>query len=187
MFQYPPEPAAHAPDSSVPGTLSGALCACAGMRRGSLALGVAVPSGRRVASRLARVFAPVSTVLTPPLPPPSMNPESFAAGERLVSPTYVRQGCEARRTHEHFIRLLLEQVPRGSGGCPPPSPQLRCAPATASSGFPRFGSPAGAAPRSVQLGGRCAHWLRPAPSPPRRAPKPDSVRGRVWGRDFESR
>ncbi|KAK1346011.1 hypothetical protein QTO34_008480 [Cnephaeus nilssonii] len=43
----------------------------------------------------------------------SMNPESFAAGERLVSPAYVRQGCEARRTHEHLIRLLLEQ-----GKCP---------------------------------------------------------------------
>ncbi|XP_054585724.1 O-phosphoseryl-tRNA(Sec) selenium transferase isoform X2 [Eptesicus fuscus] len=42
-----------------------------------------------------------------------MNPESFAAGERLVSPAYVRQGCEARRTHEHLIRLLLEQ-----GKCP---------------------------------------------------------------------
>lgn len=55
-----------------------------------------------------------------------MNPESFAAGERRVSPAYVRQGCEARRAHEHLIRLLLEQVlsclgararrvPRGAG------------------------------------------------------------------------
>ncbi|GAB1289653.1 O-phosphoseryl-tRNA(Sec) selenium transferase [Apodemus speciosus] len=42
-----------------------------------------------------------------------MNPESFAAGERRVSPAYVRQGCEARRAHEHLIRLLLEQ-----GKCP---------------------------------------------------------------------
>lgn len=40
-----------------------------------------------------------------------MNRESFAAGERLVSPAYVRQGCEARRSHEHLIRLLLEKVP----------------------------------------------------------------------------
>ncbi|PNI75951.1 SEPSECS isoform 2 [Pan troglodytes] len=39
-----------------------------------------------------------------------MNRESFAAGERLVSPAYVRQGCEARRSHEHLIRLLLEKV-----------------------------------------------------------------------------
>nr|XP_004038548.2 O-phosphoseryl-tRNA(Sec) selenium transferase isoform X2 [Gorilla gorilla gorilla] len=42
-----------------------------------------------------------------------MNRESFAAGERLVSPAYVRQGCEARRSHEHLIRLLLEK-----GKCP---------------------------------------------------------------------
>uniref|UniRef100_I3MKY4 O-phosphoseryl-tRNA(Sec) selenium transferase n=1 Tax=Ictidomys tridecemlineatus TaxID=43179 RepID=I3MKY4_ICTTR len=41
-----------------------------------------------------------------------MNRESFAAGERLVSPAYVRQGCEARHSHEHLIRLLLEKVPR---------------------------------------------------------------------------
>ncbi|GAB5570906.1 O-phosphoseryl-tRNA(Sec) selenium transferase isoform X2 [Prionailurus iriomotensis] len=42
-----------------------------------------------------------------------MNRESFAAGERLVSPAYVRQGCEARRSHEHLVRLLLEK-----GKCP---------------------------------------------------------------------
>ncbi|XP_045737336.1 O-phosphoseryl-tRNA(Sec) selenium transferase isoform X1 [Mirounga angustirostris] len=42
-----------------------------------------------------------------------MNRESFAAGERLVSPAYVRQGWEARRSHEHLIRLLLEK-----GKCP---------------------------------------------------------------------
>ncbi|XP_043828989.1 O-phosphoseryl-tRNA(Sec) selenium transferase [Dromiciops gliroides] len=42
-----------------------------------------------------------------------MNCENFAAGERLVSPAYVRQGCEARRSHEHLIRLLLEK-----GKCP---------------------------------------------------------------------
>ncbi|XP_004762735.1 O-phosphoseryl-tRNA(Sec) selenium transferase [Mustela putorius furo] len=42
-----------------------------------------------------------------------MNRESFAAGEQLVSPAYVRQGCEARRSHEHLIRLLLEK-----GKCP---------------------------------------------------------------------
>ncbi|XP_042530674.1 O-phosphoseryl-tRNA(Sec) selenium transferase isoform X2 [Dipodomys spectabilis] len=42
-----------------------------------------------------------------------MNRDSFAAGERLVSPAYVRQGCEARRSHEHLVRLLLEK-----GKCP---------------------------------------------------------------------
>uniref|UniRef100_A0A452E5J6 O-phosphoseryl-tRNA(Sec) selenium transferase n=1 Tax=Capra hircus TaxID=9925 RepID=A0A452E5J6_CAPHI len=42
-----------------------------------------------------------------------MNRELFAAGERLVSPAYVRQGCEARRSHEHLMRLLLEK-----GKCP---------------------------------------------------------------------
>lgn len=44
-----------------------------------------------------------------------MNPESFAAGERRVTPAYVRQGCEARRAHEHLIWLLLEQVSRRLG------------------------------------------------------------------------
>ncbi|XP_021513420.1 O-phosphoseryl-tRNA(Sec) selenium transferase isoform X1 [Meriones unguiculatus] len=42
-----------------------------------------------------------------------MNPESFTAGERLVSSSYVRQGCEARRAHEQHIRQLLDQ-----GKCP---------------------------------------------------------------------
>ncbi|XP_049645955.1 O-phosphoseryl-tRNA(Sec) selenium transferase [Suncus etruscus] len=42
-----------------------------------------------------------------------MNRESLAAGERLVSAAYVRQGWEARRSHEHLVRLLLEQ-----GKCP---------------------------------------------------------------------
>ncbi|KAG3276817.1 Sep (O-phosphoserine) tRNA:Sec (selenocysteine) tRNA synthase [Ictidomys tridecemlineatus] len=55
-----------------------------------------------------------------------MNRESFAAGERLVSPAYVRQGCEARHSHEHLIRLLLEKVPRCRS---PPQPRAREAPA----------------------------------------------------------
>ncbi|XP_004847256.1 O-phosphoseryl-tRNA(Sec) selenium transferase isoform X2 [Heterocephalus glaber] len=42
-----------------------------------------------------------------------MNRYTFAAGERLVSPAYVRQGCEARRTHEHLVLQLLEK-----GKCP---------------------------------------------------------------------
>ncbi|XP_053314315.1 O-phosphoseryl-tRNA(Sec) selenium transferase [Spea bombifrons] len=43
-----------------------------------------------------------------------MNGESLRAGEKLVSPAYIRQGKEARRSHEQLIRLLLEK-----GKCPP--------------------------------------------------------------------
>ncbi|XP_018428766.1 PREDICTED: O-phosphoseryl-tRNA(Sec) selenium transferase [Nanorana parkeri] len=43
-----------------------------------------------------------------------MNGDSFTAGERIVSPAYIRQGREARRSHEQLIRLLLEK-----GKCPP--------------------------------------------------------------------
>lgn len=63
------------------------------LRRGSVVFAACVE----------RCFATVATA--------EMNRESFAAGERLVSPAYVRQGCEARRSHEHLIRLLLEKVP----------------------------------------------------------------------------
>ncbi|XP_053560060.1 LOW QUALITY PROTEIN: O-phosphoseryl-tRNA(Sec) selenium transferase [Bombina bombina] len=42
-----------------------------------------------------------------------MNKESFSAGEQLVSPAYIRQGMQARRTHEELIRILLEK-----GKCP---------------------------------------------------------------------
>ncbi|XP_005392099.1 PREDICTED: O-phosphoseryl-tRNA(Sec) selenium transferase isoform X3 [Chinchilla lanigera] len=42
-----------------------------------------------------------------------MNCDTFAAGERLVSPAYVRQSCEARRSHEHLVLQLLEK-----GKCP---------------------------------------------------------------------
>ncbi|XP_038608167.1 O-phosphoseryl-tRNA(Sec) selenium transferase [Tachyglossus aculeatus] len=42
-----------------------------------------------------------------------MNERSFAAGERLVPGAYLRQGREARRAHEHLLRLLLEK-----GKCP---------------------------------------------------------------------
>ncbi|CAJ0948226.1 unnamed protein product [Ranitomeya imitator] len=43
-----------------------------------------------------------------------MNGDSFSAGERIVSPAYIRQGREARRSHEQLIRVLLEK-----GKCPP--------------------------------------------------------------------
>ncbi|MEE6462365.1 hypothetical protein FKM82_001567 [Ascaphus truei] len=42
-----------------------------------------------------------------------MNAENFSAGEQLVTPAYVRQGRQARRTHEQLVRLLLEK-----GKCP---------------------------------------------------------------------
>ncbi|KAM5271716.1 O-phosphoseryl-tRNA(Sec) selenium transferase [Ctenodactylus gundi] len=42
-----------------------------------------------------------------------MNRESYAAAERLVPAAYVRQGSEARRSHEHLVRQLLEK-----GKCP---------------------------------------------------------------------
>ncbi|XP_066537767.1 O-phosphoseryl-tRNA(Sec) selenium transferase [Hoplias malabaricus] len=42
-----------------------------------------------------------------------MNSENFTLSEKLVSPSYVRQGLQARRSHEQLIRVLLEQ-----GKCP---------------------------------------------------------------------
>ncbi|KAM7366182.1 hypothetical protein PAMP_015647 [Pampus punctatissimus] len=42
-----------------------------------------------------------------------MNSENFTLSEKIVSPSYIRQGCQARRSHEQLIRHLLEQ-----GKCP---------------------------------------------------------------------
>ncbi|XP_024144205.1 O-phosphoseryl-tRNA(Sec) selenium transferase isoform X1 [Oryzias melastigma] len=42
-----------------------------------------------------------------------MNSENFLLCEKTVSPSYVRQGSQARRGHEQLIRQLLEQ-----GKCP---------------------------------------------------------------------
>uniref|UniRef100_A0A8C7KD69 O-phosphoseryl-tRNA(Sec) selenium transferase n=1 Tax=Oncorhynchus kisutch TaxID=8019 RepID=A0A8C7KD69_ONCKI len=42
-----------------------------------------------------------------------MNSENFSISEKIVSPSYIRQGSQARRSHEQLIRLLLEQ-----GKCP---------------------------------------------------------------------
>ncbi|XP_067117514.1 O-phosphoseryl-tRNA(Sec) selenium transferase [Osmerus mordax] len=42
-----------------------------------------------------------------------MNTENFAISEKIVSSSYIRQGSQARRSHEQAIRLLLEQ-----GKCP---------------------------------------------------------------------
>ncbi|KAK0132095.1 O-phosphoseryl-tRNA(Sec) selenium transferase [Merluccius polli] len=42
-----------------------------------------------------------------------MNQENFTLSERIVSSSYVRQGSQARRSHEQLIRQLLEQ-----GKCP---------------------------------------------------------------------
>lgn len=45
-----------------------------------------------------------------------MNSENFSLSEKIVSTSYVRQGSQARRSHEQLIRLLLEQVP-SSASC----------------------------------------------------------------------
>ncbi|XP_026208956.1 O-phosphoseryl-tRNA(Sec) selenium transferase isoform X2 [Anabas testudineus] len=42
-----------------------------------------------------------------------MNSENFTLSEKIVLPSYIRQGSQARRSHEQLIRLLLEQ-----GKCP---------------------------------------------------------------------
>ncbi|XP_075999780.1 O-phosphoseryl-tRNA(Sec) selenium transferase [Genypterus blacodes] len=42
-----------------------------------------------------------------------MNGDNFTLSEKFVSPSYIRQGCQARRSHEQLIRRLLEQ-----GKCP---------------------------------------------------------------------
>ncbi|XP_051571385.1 O-phosphoseryl-tRNA(Sec) selenium transferase isoform X1 [Myxocyprinus asiaticus] len=42
-----------------------------------------------------------------------MNNENFNLSEKIVSSSYVRQGLQARRSHEQLIRVLLEQ-----GKCP---------------------------------------------------------------------
>lgn len=39
-----------------------------------------------------------------------MNSENFSLSEKIVSPSYIRQGSQARRSHEQLIRHLLEQV-----------------------------------------------------------------------------
>lgn len=39
-----------------------------------------------------------------------MNGENFTLSEKLVSPSYIRQASQARRSHELLIRQLLEQV-----------------------------------------------------------------------------
>uniref|UniRef100_A0AAV2KSS1 O-phosphoseryl-tRNA(Sec) selenium transferase n=1 Tax=Knipowitschia caucasica TaxID=637954 RepID=A0AAV2KSS1_KNICA len=43
----------------------------------------------------------------------NMNNENFSLSEKIVSSSYIRQGSEARRSHEQLIRQLLEQ-----GKCP---------------------------------------------------------------------
>lgn len=39
-----------------------------------------------------------------------MNDENFSLSEKVVSASYIRQGSQARRSHEQLIRRLLEQV-----------------------------------------------------------------------------
>lgn len=45
-----------------------------------------------------------------PLRSTEMNSENFSLSEKIVSSSYVRQGSQARRSHEQLIRHLLEQV-----------------------------------------------------------------------------
>lgn len=40
----------------------------------------------------------------------AMNSENFTLCEKTVDPSYIRQGSQARRGHEHLVRRLLEQV-----------------------------------------------------------------------------
>ncbi|KAJ8382083.1 hypothetical protein SKAU_G00028610 [Synaphobranchus kaupii] len=42
-----------------------------------------------------------------------MNSENISICEKIVSSSYIRQGSQARRSHEQLIRVLLEQ-----GKCP---------------------------------------------------------------------
>lgn len=46
-----------------------------------------------------------------------MNSENFALSEKIVLPSYIRQGSQARRSHEQLIRLLLEQVKSAAASC----------------------------------------------------------------------
>ena len=39
-----------------------------------------------------------------------MNEESYKLCEKLIPPTYVQQGSQAKRVHENKVRQLLEQV-----------------------------------------------------------------------------
>lgn len=39
-----------------------------------------------------------------------MNNDNFTLSEKIVSPSYVRQGLQARRSHEQLIKMLLEKV-----------------------------------------------------------------------------
>ena len=43
-----------------------------------------------------------------------MNGSAYEAAGKLVAKTYVQQGQDAKRTHEKYIQILLEQVGTGS-------------------------------------------------------------------------
>lgn len=49
--------------------------------------------------------------------PSEMNAENVRLSQKMVSASYIRQGSEARRSHEQLIRRLLEQVGPASA-CP---------------------------------------------------------------------
>ena len=119
----------------------------------------------------------VSVVLRSPtaVATTDMSRELFAAGERLVSPAYVRQGCEARRSHEHLMRLLLEKVLGPRVPPQPPRPRLRLRPAPLL--VPGRASPAricclNPVPRACRsLALPCAGLHRAGPSQPRQCRK----------------
>lgn len=46
-----------------------------------------------------------------------MNAENVRLSQKMVSACYIRQGSEARRSHEQLVRRLLEQVGPASA-CP---------------------------------------------------------------------
>lgn len=56
-----------------------------------------------------------------------MNGENFSLSEKVVSASYIRQGSQARRSHEQLVRRLLEQV-RASVCVPTSSPGGRANP-----------------------------------------------------------
>ena len=44
--------------------------------------------------------------------PGKMNKTAFEAASKLVSTTYVKQAEDAKRTHEKYIQILMQQVNR---------------------------------------------------------------------------
>lgn len=91
------------------------------------------PRPSRTVQEVGRLLVPgcscVSVVLQSPtaaVATTDMNRELFAAGERLVSPACVRQGCEARRSAQAPHAATSGE---GTGSGVPPQPPRPQAPA----------------------------------------------------------